>query len=376
MKKNVQFAALIFAASIAAVAQTSNSKIFRLSNGDWVEQSTGTLPAKKTIKVTTTAGPIHLTGGQQNDITYTVSKRVRAGSEESARREFARLRFNVSSAGDVALLRGECDSESRGYVGFDLNVPAQTTFAKLETSGGAVSANNIAGRLHATTGGGSIQMDQIGEGFASSGGGNIEVGRIERDVRVETGGGSIKIGNVGGQIVASSGGGTLVIGTGKGMSLETGGGTIQVNQCTGAIKASTGGGSIYVKEVSGHAQVESGGGSIHVGPVRGGLRVETGSGPIMAVLANGGAAFTDSRLETSAGDIVVYIPDDLKVTIRAAVEVARGSGITSDFPGLKITTPSQQWGPREVEAEGALNGGGPLLHVHTTNGSIEFKRQK
>ena len=376
MKKNVQFAALIFAASIAAVAQTSNSKIFRLSNGEWVEQSTGTLPAKKTIKVTTTAGPIHLTGGQQNDITYTVSKHVRAGSEESARREFARLRFNVSSSGDVALLHGECDNESRGYVGFDLNVPAQTAFAKLETSGGAVSANNIAGKLHATTGGGSIQMDQIGEGFASSGGGNIDVGKIERDVRVETGGGSIRIGNVGGQIVASSGGGTLIIGTGKGMSLETGGGTIQVNKCTGAIKASTGGGSIYVKEVSGHAQVESGGGSIQVGPVQGGLRVETGSGPIMAVLANGGAAFTDSRLETSAGDIVVYIPADLKVTIRAAVEVARGSGITSDFPGLKITTPSGQWGPREVEAEGALNGGGPLLHVHTTTGSIEFKRQK
>src|SRR5215471_3674284 len=218
MKKNVQFAALIFAASIAAVAQTSNSKIFRLNNGEWVEQLTGALPAKKMIKVTTTAGPIHLTGGQQNDITYTVSKHVRAGSEESARREFARLRFNVSSAGDVALLRGECDSESRGYVGFDLNVPAQTAFAKLETSGGAVSANNIAGRLHATTGGGSIQMDQIGEGFASSGGGNIEVGKIERDVRVETGGGSIKIGNVGGQIIASSGGGTLIIGTGKGMS--------------------------------------------------------------------------------------------------------------------------------------------------------------
>ena len=376
MKKNIQFAALIFAASIAAVAQTSNSKIFRLSNGEWVEQSTGTLPAKKTIKVTTTAGPIHLTGGQQNDITYTVSKHVRAGSEESARREFARLRFNVSSSGDVALLHGECDNESRGYVGFDLNVPAQTAFAKLETSGGAVSANNIAGKLHATTGGGSIQMDQIGEGFASSGGGNIDVGKIERDVRVETGGGSIRIGNVGGQIVASSGGGTLIIGTGKGMSLETGGGTIQVNKCTGAIKASTGGGSIYVKEVSGHAQVESGGGSIQVGPVQGGLRVETGSGPIMAVLANGGAAFTDSRLETSAGDIVVYIPADLKVTIRAAVEVARGSGITSDFPGLKITTPSGQWGPREVEAEGALNGGGPLLHVHTTTGSIEFKRQK
>lgn len=375
MKRHIQFAPLFLAVSLAAVAQTSNSKVFRLGNGEWVEQLSGALPAKKMIKVSTTAGPIHLTGGQQSDITYTISKHVRAGSEESARRELARLRFTVNAAGETAVLRGECDSESRGYVGFDLNVPAQTAFAKLETSGGTISANNIAGKLHATTGGGSIQMDQIGEGYASSGGGNIDVGKVERDVRVETGGGTIKIATVGGQIVASSGGGTLIIGTGKGMSLETGGGTIEVNKCTGEMKASTGGGSIYVKEVSGHAQVESGGGSIHVGPVRGGLRVETGSGPIVAVLANGGEGFTDSRLETSAGDIVVYIPDDLKVTIRAAVEVARGSGIHSDFSGLKITTPNQQWGPREVYAEGSLNGGGPVLHVHTTTGSIEFRRE-
>src|SRR5215467_562587 len=139
MKRHIQFAALIFAASIAAVAQTSNSKIFRLNNGEWVEQLTGTLPAKKTIKVTTTAGPIHVTGGQQNDITYTVTKHVRAGSEESARREFARLRFTVNAAGDLALLRAECEGQWHGYVGFDLNVPAQTALAKLETSGGAVS---------------------------------------------------------------------------------------------------------------------------------------------------------------------------------------------------------------------------------------------
>jgi len=375
MKKPIQIATLFFAASLAAVAQNSNSKVFRLSNGEWVEQLTGSLPAKKMVKVTTTAGPIHLTGGQQSNISYTVTKHVRAGSEEAARRELARLHFTVNAVGDYAQLRGECDFESRGYVGFDLNVPAQTVLAKLETNGGSISANNIAGKLHATTGGGSIQMDQIGEGYASSGGGNIDVGTVERDVRIETGGGSIKIGTVGGQIVAASGGGTLTIGTGKGMNLETGGGTIQVNKCSGEMKASTGGGSIYVKEVSGHAQVESGGGSIHVGPVQGGLQVETGSGPIVAVLAAGSTRFTDSRLETAAGDIVVYIPADLKVTIRAAVEISRGSGISSDFSGLKITRPDQHWGPKEVYAEGALNGGGPVLHVHTTTGSIEFKRE-
>jgi DUF4097 and DUF4098 domain-containing protein YvlB len=373
MQKQLQFAALFLAAGLCAVAQDSGSRVYRV-NGQWIEEITGTLPAGKTVKVKTTAGPIQLNGASQDRITYTVRKYVRAASEDAARREFASLRFTATNTGNVAFFRGECGS--RGYVGFDLKVPAQTSFVRLDTSGGTIAAKNIAGRVEAVTGGESIQLDQIGaSAYASSGGGNIEIGNVGGDVRAETGGGSIHIGSAGGQVIASSGGGTVVVGRGKTMKLDTGAGSIQVNKCEGPIKASTGGGSIELIEVDGPAQVESGGGAIRLGSVRGGLHVGTGSGPIMVDLAKGGAAFTDSRLETSAGDIVVYIPDDLAVTIQAAVEVARGFGIRSDFAGLKITN-GGQWGPRESFAEGALNGGGPLLHVHTTNGSIEIKRKQ
>jgi hypothetical protein len=373
MTKQAQVAALLVAASIAAVAQESTSRIFQ-ANGQWIEETKGILPAAKVIKVKTAAGPIRLTGKQQDTITYTVRKYVRAASEEAARREFATLRFATANSSEMVLFRGECGV--RGYVGFDLNVPIETSFARLDTSGGAISARNITGRVEAVTGGESIQLDQIGaSAFASSGGGDIEIGKIGGDVRVETGGGAIHIDSAGGRIVASSGGGTLVIGTGKAMTLETGGGSIRVSKCGGQIKASTGGGSVDLNDVDGPAQVESGGGSIRVGPVRGGLRVNTGSGPIVVDLAKGDGTFTDSRLETSAGDIIVYIPNDLPITIRAAVEVARGLGIRSDFPSVKVSSVNRQWGPREIFAEGALNGGGPVLHVHTTNGTIELKRK-
>jgi len=374
MKKHIQLASLFLAASLAAVAQDSGTRVFR-QDGQWIEETTGTLTAVKTVKVKTSSGAIAVNGTSQNNITYTVRKRARASSEDAARREFANLRFTAYDSADTALFRGDCDNRCRASIDFDIHVPSRTYLVRAETSGGSIAANAVSGRVEAITGGGAIHIDKVGEGFANSGGGNIEIGSVDRDVRVETGGGNIKIASAGGQIIASSGGGMLDIGVGKGMSLETGGGTIQVNRCSGAMKASTGGGSIYVKQVNGHAQVESGGGSIHIGPVQGGVRVETGSGPIIAVLANGGGEFTDSRLETSAGDIVVYIPDDLKVTIRAAIEVARGSGISSELPGVKITNGNQQWGPREAYAEGALNGGGPILHVHTTTGSIEFKRE-
>jgi len=377
MKQHAQLATLLLAASLAAMAQDSNYKIFRASGGEWIEEITGVLNSGKTVKVKTTSGPIHLTGGQQNNIIYTVHKHVRAASVDAARREFARLRFTALNSGDVALIRAECEGESRGYVAFDITVPTQTLLARLETNGGTISARNIAGRVEAVTGGESIQLDQIGGNvFASSGGGNIQIGKIGGDVRVETGGGRIEVVSAGGHVVASSGGGTVVVGAGKTMKLDTGAGSIKVNRCGGEIKASTGGGGIEVNEVDGPAIFESGGGSIHVGPIHGGLRVNTGSGPIIADLAKGGGVFTDSRLETSAGDIIVYIPDDLGVTIRASVEVARGDGIRSDFPNLKITSGNEQWGPREVDADGALNGGGPLLHVHTTSGTIEIRRKK
>lgn len=374
MRQRAQLAALLLVASLTAVAQDTNYKIFRRSGGEWVEEINGTLTPGKTVRVKTTSGPIHLTGAQQKNITYTVRKFVRATSEDAAKREFAQLRFTVATAGDVAMLRGECGD--RGYVAFDITVPTQTALARLETDGGTISAHNISGRVEAVTGGEAIQLDQIGGSvFASSGGGNIEIGKIGGDVRVETGGGRIEVASAGGHVVASSGGGTVMVGTAKTMKLETGAGSIRVNRCSGEIKASTGGGAIEVKDVDGPAVFESGGGSIRVGPIHGGLRVATGSGPIIADLAKGVAVFTDSRLETSAGDIIVYIPDDLGLTIRATVEGARGDGIESDFSNLKITKSNERWGPHEVYAEGALNGGGPILHVHTNSGTIEIRRK-
>ena len=95
----------------------------------------------------------------------------------------------------------------------------------------------------------------------------------------------------------------------------------------------------------------------------------------MAKLASGGTAFTDSKLETQMGDIIVFVPEKLGVNVRATVESARSYGIHSDFDEVKITQSSGTMGPREFYAEGSLNGGGPLLHVHTTAGDIQIKKE-
>jgi hypothetical protein len=80
-------------------------------------------------------------------------------------------------------------------------------------------------------------------------------------------------------------------------------------------------------------------------------------------------------LETSAGDITVYLANDLKITVRADIELANGHSIHSDFSDIHVMTEGGDYGgPKTVRAEGQLKGGGPVLKVRTSSGNISFLR--
>ena len=177
----------------------------------------------------------------------------------------------------------------------------------------------------------------------------------------------------------------------QGATLQTGAGSIRVQKCAGMVKASTGGGSVDLGDIGGEAVIESGAGSIRLasakGPVRaetgGGsiqldgapsVRAETAAGGIVAKLIASGGTRTDSVLETTAGDITVYIADNVPVSVRAAIELASGHTIHSDFSDIHVSSEGGNYGPRTVTAEGQLNGGGPVLKVRTNSGNINFRK--
>lgn len=81
-------------------------------------------------------------------------------------------------------------------------------------------------------------------------------------------------------------------------------------------------------------------------------------------------------METSAGDLTVYIASNVKVTIDAAIDSAFGHKINSDFPEVRITSDGGDWGPRELYAKGNLNGGGPVLKLRASTGNINIRRDK
>ena len=375
-------------------ASAQQTRVYR-EGENWAQETTGTLGAAKHLRVKVDLGSVHVEGGAQPGISYIVRNRAHASSEDKARRQFDAYKVSAYVRGDTAWIVADWPSARphRFSGDFVINVPREMESVKVETDGGSVTTTGIAGRVDSASGGGNIRLDHVGGSInAETGGGSIEVGTAGSDVSLRTGGGSIKVVSAKGKINAESGGGSVLVVSGlQGAVLETGGGSIQVERCTGHVKASTGGGSIDLGDIGGPAEIETGGGSIRLSSAKGTVHAETGggsidlndvpsahaetgAGPIVAKFVASNGERTDSLLETSAGDITVYLAPNLNITVRASIEVANGHSIRSDFPEIRITSEGGEWGPKTVTAEGSLNGGGPVLKVRTATGDVWFRR--
>jgi DUF4097 and DUF4098 domain-containing protein YvlB len=395
LKRLPKITALLLLLLPLAVAQETRSdeqtRVYQ-ENGKWSRQITGSLAAAKNLRVKVDSGVVRVAGGSQPTISYVISNHSYASSEDKARREFESYKVSAYVRGDTAWVVAEWEGSKphRSSSEFVINVPRNTDLVKVETDGGDLTATGIAGRVEGETGGGSIHLDDIaGVISAETGGGSIDVGTVGGDLTVRTGGGSIRVASAKGKINAETGGGSVVVVSGmQGVVLSTGGGNLEVQRCAGSLKATTGGGSIDLGEIGGPAEIETGGGSIRLSSATGAVRAETGGGSItlngvtaanaetsaggiVAKFVSGGER-TDSVLETSAGDITVYLAPTLNITIRASIELANGHRIRSDFSEIRVTTEGGQWGPGTATAEGNLNGGGPTLKVRTTTGDITF----
>jgi DUF4097 and DUF4098 domain-containing protein YvlB len=394
LKRSPQFVGLLgVLAMLAPLALAQETHTSRESSA-WNQEMTGTLAAARNVRVKLDMGSVVLHGGDQPGINYAVHSHSYS-SEQDTRHEFGSFKINSYVKNDTAWIVAEWQGgHPRKFSGeFVINLPRNTDSVRIETGGGGVEATGVAGQVSIQTGGGKIRVDDVGGSVdVETGGDSIDIGTVGGDLKLQTGGGNISIRSVKGNIRAQTGGGNVVVQSGEqGAVVEAGGGDVEIKRCLGKVKASTGGGSITLGDIGGPADIKTGGGSIRLTSAKGRVgantgagtvelygvpsaRVETGAGGITVKLINTGAERNDSLLETSAGDITVYIAADVALSVRASVELGNGHHIRSDFPDIHIASEGNQWEPKTLHAEGSLNGGGPVLKVRTTTGDICFKR--
>jgi DUF4097 and DUF4098 domain-containing protein YvlB len=394
LKRALQVVGSVLAVALFATLAVAQETHISREGGAWAQQISGSLAGVKNLRVKVDTGSVVVRGGGQPGINYVANIRFGTSSEEEARRQFEEYKVTAYVKGDTAWIVGDwqgrrqprqCNSE------FSVTVPREMTLVKLETAGGSVDAMGLAGHLDAESGGGSIHVDDIGNGVsAETGGGSISIGKVNGELGLHTGGGSIEIHQASGKVVAETGGGSVVVHSGaQGAVIETGGGSISVAHCNGKLKASTGGGSLDLSDIGGSADLDTGGGSIRLNSAKGHVHAETGSGSIelygvpsakaetgaggiTVKLVNTGGERRDSELETSVGDITVYIAPDVALNVWASVDNGSGHHVTSEFSDIHVHSEGD-W-MKSYSAEGKLNGGGPTLKVHTSSGDIAFKR--
>ncbi|MCE5309799.1 MAG: hypothetical protein LLG20_19365 [Acidobacteriales bacterium] len=384
--------ALLLPLLVAGLYARSDAPVAR-EGRYWVQTIVGSHPAgaRDRLRIST-RGRIKLQGGASSGVAYTVKKRVDASSRGEAERLLREVRIDVGSQSGLHL---SLAFPRRQNVWADVYVTAPRTLAEshLESEAGGVEAYDMAGAVVAESAGGRIQMDRVGGPItARTGGGDIRFGRVGASVRCLTAGGAVRADHLGGESWLETAGGEIYLGEAMApVHVSTAGGNIRVSKAASYVDARTAGGLIEVFAAGGPVSAESSGGSITVNSARGvrcetaagaismrsvqgALRASTGLGSVFAQLPPG-ARLEDSFLNTGSGDIVVVLPSNLAVTIRARSELIGAGKIVSDFPEIRVDE-AILTNARSAVAQGSLNGGGPLLRLATSGGVIYLRRQK
>ena len=322
---------LVFACG--AVLAQMRSAITR-ERGEFVQTTSGSMSVPEAARFRVTAtGSVMVRGGPETGISYTVRQHIKADSDAAARQMLGnvvvhnstRAGWNTLSvmAGDPALINSE----------LYLTVPKSLAQAVVISRAGNVEAYDLDGSIDAETGGGRVQLDRIGSSaLVKTGGSDIRIGRVGGTLRCFSGGGTIQVDSAGGETWCETAGGEILIGeamgplhattaggsirvhrAGASVIARSDGGLIEIGRAGGVVTAQTRGGSIEVGSSQG-AQCESAAGAIRVRGLGGPLRAQTAMGSILAELLPG-VRLDDSSLNTGSGDITVFIPSNVAVSV-------------------------------------------------------------
>ena len=371
-------------ASMALLPASACAQPWLTQEGDlWVRTLHETAPAKPRVRIIG-HGPVTLEGNVSANFQFTVKVSVRARTREQARSmlEKAELRIESQTGWLVVTTPG------RNAIASVVMRAPRLQEAVVSNSDGAVEASGIDGPLSVETGADQVTVDRIhGDCTLSTGGGDIHAGTVDGFLHCSTGAGAITAKAVRGEVVLRTNGGDInALSVGGGARAETGGGTVHLGFINGPVTAINGGGPIVVdvaagivttRNMAGPVRVgaaagircDSANGGIQLGKITGPMRVSTSMGSIVANLV--GSKLAESYLATGNGDITVLIPSNVGVRISAENQMADSiRRILSDFREIQPRLRGMH-----LEADGQINGGGPLLQISASAGTIFLKRQ-
>ncbi len=344
-----------------ATAQ-EEGKVFKQQDGSYAERISRSIRVKQggTLYLTSSQGAVKVDVWDENEVQVVVENLSDILIEPQARAVFKDFQVSIQPEGNDVRVRAESLS-GRAHRSLNVNIRLLVPdkyHVEVQGAGEGIGVQKVSGNLDVQTSGGGIQVGESGGDLsATTTGGSIQVGKAGGHVTVTTEGGAITIGPVAGRVFArTAGGGISIERSQSAVDAETEGGSIQVGGSGGPVRVSTSGGNIRVRNARGYIEARTEGGSIEAELLIADRRIDT-----------------HCTLETSGGDITLFLPEALSATLSAELRVKRKAGrdyrIVSDFP-LVIKGDD----PKRIVGFGDLNGGGYPIRLSTVNGDIYIKK--
>jgi hypothetical protein len=200
-------------------------------------------------------------------------------------------------------------------------------------------------KLHSASGSGDESIEGIsGPLDSTSGSGSLHASNINAETRMNTGSGDIELRSIHGSVEA-----------------KAGSGSIRADGIAGGLTASSGSGNITLEQTAaGDVEISTGSGTVEVKGVNGAVHITTGSGNIVAE----GQPARDWKLRTGSGNVTAEFPAEAAFTLHAHTS----SGQIETSHELVV---QGNISPRELQ--GKAHGGGALVDMSTSSGTIEIR---
>ena len=186
---------------------------------------------------------------------------------------------------------------------------------------------------------------------------------VDTKIEATTGSGGITLGAFAGPAAVKSGSGSIEVAGAASLEASTGSGSIQAASIAGPARATSGSGRISIAQTGvGDVNVSASSGGIHLTGVNGAARVSSSSGGITI----DGRPSGPWTLHTSSGGITLTVPPDAAFDLDA--RTSSGS-IDSVHPVTMEVTGKVD----KRRIQGKVRGGGPLIDVSCSSGSIRIR---
>ena len=342
-------------------------------------EKSGTIPTPdgRSLRVNVDLGNVQVFTDESAQISYHAI--VEADTRDPGAEEFLRqFNFIARQTPWGVALDGKVPGQGlhgRFSATIEIHIPRRYNL-EVSTGGGNIEVQDIDGHIRLTSAGGNIYVGRVGGAWRAgreaaridTQGGHITVGDVAGTLRATTSGGHITAGNIGGDAVLRTGGGQIYAGKIAGTAaLDSGGGNIHIEGAGSTVTADTAGGGIVLRQADAPLRVSANNGGITAW-------LRDISGPKTGGDAAAQKPRQSSQLSSTGGDIVLYIPRKLAVTIDAIVEQGSGHRVATD-PSLpvKISCHDSSDTARTIHCAGLLNGGGALFHVKAVSGNIVLR---